>query len=373
VVLLVAAFIAVAGTSARANVPFADIASSGPLTHIFVGNDLSCQIAFRGDDDFELYPPNVRPGDCGTFLAAGGRLYGPDFAAHDESAVNAEVTRWTVVSQEGVTGSGTRQSPYLVVTRAVAGASGLSVEERDSYIRGDLAYRTSVTVRNSGRASRRVVLYRAGDCFLQNSDVGYGFVALGGGVGCSRHPDNRPPGRIEEWLPISGNSHHYEAGFADVWSRISTRRRFVNGCDCGLDEDNGAGLSWSFTVPAGGTVVRRNYADFSPRGITGTPRSRDRTPPQVYIGLPRHNRCVPNGYRLRIIVLDASRLDGPITVDLDGNRVKTTTRHSFRIRLSRSNTSASRTHELIVSAVDVHGNDSERTRHFTFCGASFTG
>src|SRR4051795_1350509 len=149
VLLTVVAFLVLAGTSARANVPFADIASSGPLTHVYVGNDLSCQVAYRGDEAFELYPPGVRPGDCGTFLADRGRLYGPHFAAHDETAVRASATPWTVVSQEGVTGSGTKTSPYLVVTRAVAGASGMSVVERDSYIRGDLAYRTSVTVRNA--------------------------------------------------------------------------------------------------------------------------------------------------------------------------------------------------------------------------------
>src|SRR3954462_15550296 len=97
--LMVVGFVVLAGTSAGANVPFADIASSGPLTHVYVGNDLSCQVAYRGDDAFELYPPSVRPGDCGTFLAVGGKLYGPNFAAHVDTAVRASATPWTTVSQ----------------------------------------------------------------------------------------------------------------------------------------------------------------------------------------------------------------------------------------------------------------------------------
>ena len=66
-----AAAIFAAAVPAHADVGHADIASAGPLTHVFVGTDLSCQVAYRGDRAYELYPPDSELGDCGTFLAVG--------------------------------------------------------------------------------------------------------------------------------------------------------------------------------------------------------------------------------------------------------------------------------------------------------------
>ena len=69
--------------SAQGAVPFKDISTSGPLTHVYVGNELSCQVAYAGDPRFEFYPSAVAPGDCGTMVAVGGALYTPDFSNHD--------------------------------------------------------------------------------------------------------------------------------------------------------------------------------------------------------------------------------------------------------------------------------------------------
>jgi hypothetical protein len=52
-----------------------------------------------------------------------------------------------------------------------------------------------------------VILYRAGECYLQNSDVGYGFVEpSNNGPGCSVTANNRPAGRIEQWVPLTAGS-----------------------------------------------------------------------------------------------------------------------------------------------------------------------
>ena len=65
---------------APAAVPSADIASAGPLTHIWVGNDLSCQVQHIADGTVhEFFPQDIIPGDCGTFIAMDGVLYAPDF------------------------------------------------------------------------------------------------------------------------------------------------------------------------------------------------------------------------------------------------------------------------------------------------------
>lgn len=165
-----AAFIAgiPAAPEASATTTSQDIASAGPLTHVYIGNELSCQVAHTGDTDLELYPPDAIPGDCGTFVVVDGTLYAPDFGAHDDTATGGldDYTAFTPVSQTAVTGSGTAGDPYTVVTVADAGSSGIRVTETDRYVAGDESYRTDLTVQNLGNASQDVSVYRAGDCYL---------------------------------------------------------------------------------------------------------------------------------------------------------------------------------------------------------------
>src|SRR5262245_11271533 len=88
VVPLVASALAAAEAGpARADVTYQDIATAGPLEHLYLGNDLSCQVATVIDGVvLEFYPPDTIPGDCGTFLAVDGTLYTPDFDAHTVTA-----------------------------------------------------------------------------------------------------------------------------------------------------------------------------------------------------------------------------------------------------------------------------------------------
>ena len=78
------------------------------------------------------------------------------------------------MSQSAVTGSGTTASPYKVVTVVDGTDSGVRVTETDSYVVGEESYRTDVAVTNTGTAATTAVLYRGGDCYLQDSDYGYG-------------------------------------------------------------------------------------------------------------------------------------------------------------------------------------------------------
>src|SRR5690348_14390861 len=53
------------GINAPAVTPFVDIASAGPLNHIWLGNELSCQAQHVADGNtHEFYPPGTIPGDC---------------------------------------------------------------------------------------------------------------------------------------------------------------------------------------------------------------------------------------------------------------------------------------------------------------------
>src|SRR4051794_36744435 len=93
--------LAIAGTAVAA-VPFVDIgAPSGPLTNVAVGSDLSCQTKHTGDAALEFSPSSATPGDCGTFLVAGGTLYSPDFSNHAGTATSGlgDRTPFSAVSQ----------------------------------------------------------------------------------------------------------------------------------------------------------------------------------------------------------------------------------------------------------------------------------
>ena len=266
-----------ASTDTPAVTPFMDIASAGPLTHVWIGNELSCQAQHVADGStHEFYPPSTVPGDCGTFIAMGGTLYAPDFTNHGGTATGnlGTYTVFTPVSQSPVTGTGTQGDPFRVVTVVDVAMTGLQIQQTDSYVIGEESYRTDTTIMNNGSGPASGVLFRAADAFLGGSDSGYGFTAVFGNlnaVGCSVNPNNMPPDRIEEWLPLTGDNNFYQAFYGEIWHWISTKVPFPNMCGCTTLQDNGAGISWNFSIPAGGTVTYSHFTTFSPQGIEPSP------------------------------------------------------------------------------------------------------
>jgi uncharacterized repeat protein (TIGR01451 family) len=246
---------------------FQTITSSGPLNQIFLGVDIAAQIAHTGDTSYEIYPPGTTPGDYGTFLVVGPTLYAPDMAGHGGTASGSigTYTTFTSMSQSAITGSGTSTDPFTVTTVVGVGATGLTITQVDSYVVGQETYRTDVTVSNGTGAAIDALLYRAFDCYLGGSDSGYG-VVNGSAPGCSVNPNNSPPDRIEQIVPLSGGNNYYETGYNAVWAWIGTHAAFPDTCDCTIQEDNGSGISWNITVPANGSVVRSNLTVFSPVG-----------------------------------------------------------------------------------------------------------
>lgn len=249
--------------------PYADIASAGPLTHVYLGDEQSAQVAYTGDASLEFFPPSTIPGDAGTFLVVNDTLYAPDFANHGSTATGnlGIYTSFTPVSQSVVLGAGTAIDPYRVTTVVDAGATGVRLAATDFYVVGQESYRTDVVITNTTGSAVDVVLYRAADCYLAGSDSGYGAVdPATGAVMCAANANNTPPGRIEQWLPISAGANYYEAQFNELWSWIATHQPFPDTCRCNEFIDNGAGLSWSLTVPANGQATRSHFTTFSPMG-----------------------------------------------------------------------------------------------------------
>ena len=290
--------------SAHAAVPFQDIASSGPLTSVTLGNELSCQVAYAGDARFELFPSAAKPGDCGTFVFAAGTLFAPNFAAHDSSSSSAigAYEPFIPVSQSAVGGAGTSASPFKVTTVVGAGASGLRISQSDSYVVGQESYRTDTTIQNASPAPVGGVLYRAGDCYLQNSDTGFGFVdPAAGAVGCSVNANNSPAARIEQWYPLTSGNQYMQARYNEVWGHIATHTTFPNTTRATESLDNGAGISWGFSLAAGASKTFSHYTTFSPRGVAGPPPAAVAPPagafgPNGLVEAPPRTKCVSRRY-----------------------------------------------------------------------------
>lgn len=298
-----------AGPAAGAAVPFTDLGDpAGPLTRVAAGADLSCQSQHTGDSTFALAPQTAVLGDCGTFVAVDGQLYAPGFTAHDGGTGTAALGAYTAFAQRGQAADG----QDAVGTTVDLPGSGLQIVQRDTYLPGQDAYRTDVTVINTTAGTKSIVLYRAGDCHLQGPGGGYGFAGSpDGSVGCSAQPGNAPPDRVVQWVPITGGNSWMQGRAVDVWSAIAARTPFANAClECGNETDNGAGLAWALDVPAGGSETRSHWTVFSPTGRTGPPAALAAPPVEpttatvdntviTFTGPPG---CVkpPKRYRLRV-------------------------------------------------------------------------
>lgn len=239
----------------------ADISSTGPLTGIIISNDLACQVSHSGDVAFELY--GGENGSCGTFLAVGGSVFGP-------SGGNATSVPFTPQAQTPITGTGSNGDPLRIVTIADATQAGIRIQQTDGYVVGTQSYRTDIQLTNGGQVAVSGILYRYGDCFLQNFDTGFGHVD-GGAPACIVDPSQGQ--RIEEWRPLTTGSHYFEGYYGNGYDLIGQQVQFPDTCTCNDNLDNGAGLSWPFSIAPGETQTFSEETYFSPTGIAPVAQS----------------------------------------------------------------------------------------------------
>src|SRR3990170_1634045 len=141
----VVAVLSLAGTLVVAGAPpalAASITTGGPLTRVEISPLLNCAVSYLGDEQPQFFGDTA----CATLLAVGGTLFGP--ASIPFGGAAAPRTTYTPVSQSAVTGSGTADDPYAIVTVVALGATGLRITQTDTYVVGQEAYRTDVTVSN---------------------------------------------------------------------------------------------------------------------------------------------------------------------------------------------------------------------------------
>jgi hypothetical protein len=254
VVAAVAAIALIVAPAASAATPSQDIHSSGPLSDIWISQDLSCQVAHAGNGVGEFFPGGAGPADCGTFVSVTRNslapvLFSPQFRNNaNGSAAGNLGTAFTPVSQT-FTGSGTSASPYTVTTVVTsdAGAGGaVTLTETDSYVVGNDFYTTTVKLQNTEDATINGVLYHAADCFLRGFDSGFG-ASLSGTQACTINPNNSPTGALEAFVP-STPANVVETSFPTIWSNVNSNGASLpSGCDCATQEDNAMGISWTFT------------------------------------------------------------------------------------------------------------------------------
>jgi uncharacterized repeat protein (TIGR01451 family) len=286
------ALIAVAGLLAFAPQAFGAqqvISSSGPLTSIFLNDNLACQVAHSGDTDFEFYQPQTSdPGDCGTEIAVPGGAGSTVYGQNNFSAGNSYVP-YNLVSQSPVTGMGSAGDPFKVVTVVDVPTTNLRITQADTYVVGQEVYDTQVVVSNSGGSAQTATLYHTGDCFLQNSDAGFGFFdSSTGGIFCTANANNQPSGRVEGFIPGTPGNHYVEGAYPDVWDQVSSGEDLPDTCDCTINQDNMAALSWAINVPADGQVTESFVSAFSPTGVPPGPAdlsiTKDDSPDPVHAG-----------------------------------------------------------------------------------------
>jgi uncharacterized repeat protein (TIGR01451 family) len=130
-------------------------------------------------------------------------------------------------------------------------------------------------------------VYRAADCYLQGSDDGLGMLGSGNAPTCKAEPGSTDPNRIEQWYPLTPGSNYIVDGYDEVWTAVGSMQPFPNTVltdDGGDPYDNGAGLSWSKSIAAGGTATVAHLTVFSPEGISPVVVTKAVTPSTVAPG-----------------------------------------------------------------------------------------
>ena len=237
-----------------------DVLSPGPLTKVVNNPDLSCQALRSGDIDDAFFGTNA----CGTFVNVGGTLYGPSVSA------GPFAQNYTEVSQTPVTGDGTAGNPFTVVTVVNSAADGFTISQTDRYIVGQERWTTSTTLTNTG-ATRSFGIYRGGDCYQANSDIGFGQIN-GKNAACISNG-----GRVQQVEALTAGNTYLHDEYSQVWSAMSAGGDLANTCRCADEIDNGVAVGWNQSVANGASVTVNSawflsspFVSFAPQRILDT-------------------------------------------------------------------------------------------------------
>jgi len=259
----------IAVPAASAATPFTDIHSAGPLSDIYIGNDLGCQVREGGFSSTEYFPNAAGPGDCGTFFFFNSDtipsvLSGPDFANHAGGTNTTGHFSFTEVpytpGSQTLTGSGTAANPYRVTTTVTATtpnqtsvAVSIQITEVDSYVVGNNFYETDLTFKNVGSATldNGGELYHAADCQLRGTDTGYGAFEPNSTTpdtaACTPNVLGNPPSALEQFVPITAGDAWEQNSVPTLWGDLNGGNPpLLNTCNScrGTAMDNGEAIEY---------------------------------------------------------------------------------------------------------------------------------
>ena len=252
------------------------------------GNVQHCEPSTSGNctNTSQVYGGNA----FGTFVAINDGsvqtswpLYGPTGLNSATAATNATgYVRWTASGSQ-TSGTGTVADPFVMTTKVDAGSTGLHLTQVDRLVKSEELYTTELTLTNNSAAPIDLILYRAMDCYLGGNDSGYGMMS-GATVGCVKRADasgvnsaTNPISRVEQFIDLTGGAKKGLARFSTIWQSIGKREEYNDTCTvhsttppvpapCNDYYDNGMGLSWRITIPAGSSQTIQHATVFSPTG-----------------------------------------------------------------------------------------------------------
>lgn len=259
---------AVLGPALTAGATSVQITSAGPLTRIATSPDLNCSADHQLDATGAFYGDTA----CVTALAVGSTLFRPAVVPIGDEILGGSIILASGFKQaEG--GTGTSADPFTIGTTAKTFDGETDIFQRDSYVVGSESWRTDVSILNRRATPVTATLYRAADCNLQESDYGFGsYDPATGAVACRGVADPldetpEPGPRLEQWTPITPGSRAFEGPMEEMWTLMAARQAFPAACSCGDYVDNGAGLSWTVTLPPSEWVTISSLVSISPSGV----------------------------------------------------------------------------------------------------------
>ena len=236
------------------------INSAGPLSAIYVDEDLGCQVQAAGDVGPTFFG-GTEPGACGTFLsltnapgikeANAHHVFGPS----PPGGVVPEA-EYKALKQK-LSGAGTEKSPFVITTTVAAFEPGevgerevAKIVETDTYVVGQDSYKTAITV-ESGPFLLAGTLYHVGDCSLSGLATGFGAggVPTAGSVACTIQPGNGPSARFMAFTPTTAGFGLMEDQAKTVWASVNAgATQFPDTVAAATQQDNGMGISWPFSL-----------------------------------------------------------------------------------------------------------------------------
>jgi hypothetical protein len=222
-------------------------------------DDLSCTLTTVEDGAHEFYTDGSSNDACGTFLAVGGQLYGPTTIPAGNNL--GGYAQWTPVSQSD-SGDGSPGNPYTAVTTVTAGDTGIQLTQTDRWLASGAVLETTYSLTSRDGDTQQVVLYRAADCYVGDSDNGTGtYDEAGQSVGCLH--DNGDGTAIDQALvPIVGSAQSAEGVYNDIWAAVGSQAPLTGGAVTDPDYDNGEATSWALMLNGTNPITAESRFDF---------------------------------------------------------------------------------------------------------------